>query len=67
MMGLKRTPPALARTLELGQRVQTDLRLLADGTRAADVPFLHLAKVRRAQTEIKNLLRDLGEVAHVEK
>jgi homoserine dehydrogenase len=56
----QRTSPALARTRELAERSQSDLKLLHDATLAAQIPFIHLAKVKRARAEITNLLREIN-------
>ncbi|HLL73580.1 MAG TPA: hypothetical protein VK363_19235 [Pyrinomonadaceae bacterium] len=56
----QRTPRELARVHTLAARSQTDLSLLHDSVQAVGMPFVHLAKVKRAQAEIKNLLREIA-------
>ncbi len=40
-------------------RSATDLKLLHDAALSSEIPFVHLAKVKRAQAEIKNLLSEI--------
>lgn len=56
----QRTPPALARCKTLAARSETDLSLLRDSVQAVGLPFSQLARVKRAQREIKDLLSELS-------
>lgn len=63
----KKTPPALARARQLAERVGTDLRLTLDATRGAGLPYSAVAKVQRAQREMRDLLREIEELRSVVK
>jgi hypothetical protein len=51
---------AITRTRQLAERAGTDLKLLGDAALAARVPYPTLAKVRRAQREVRDLISDLA-------
>lgn len=56
--------PALARCKELAKRSAFDLNLAHDAAIGANIPFVHLAKIKRARQEMNDLLRELTENSH---
>jgi hypothetical protein len=51
---------ALARCRQLAKRSAFDLSLAHDAGVSAHLPFVHLARIKRARREIKDLLRELA-------
>ncbi len=56
-----KTPPALARARQLVERSSHDLKLAHDAALAARLPFKSLAKLKRAQREVRDLAHELSE------
>jgi hypothetical protein len=52
---------ALVRCKELAKRSAFDLSLAHDAAIASNIPFVHLAKIKRARREMNDLLRDLSK------
>jgi hypothetical protein len=49
------------RCKELAKRSAFDLNLAHDSAVSANIPFVHLAKIKRARREIADLLRSLSK------
>ncbi len=55
-----RTTPAEARYKQLARRTMFDLNLLGDAAMSANVALKHLARIKRARREMKDLVQDLS-------
>ncbi len=56
----KQESSALARCQQLAKRSAFDLSLAHDAGVSAQLPFVHLARIKRARREMDDLLRELS-------
>ncbi len=52
---------ALARCQQLAKRSAFDLNLAHDAGVSAQLPFVHLSRIKRARREMNDLLRELSD------
>ncbi len=55
----KQEASALVRCKQLAKRSAFDLNLAHDSAVSANIPFVHLAKIKRARREMDDLVREL--------
>ncbi len=55
----KQESSALVRCQQLARRTAFDLNLAHDSAVSANIPFVHLAKIKRARREMDDLVREL--------
>ncbi len=56
----KQESSALIRCQQLAKRSAFDLNLAHDAAVSAQLPFVHLARIKRARREMDDLLRELS-------
>jgi hypothetical protein len=57
----KQESSALTRCKQLVERTRFDLNLAHAAAVASNIPFVQLAKIKRARREVNDLLRDLSK------